>query len=187
MEETEANNTTVIPERPKDTNEDISSLPNNPSNDSVKGTSMNKGDKSISSEASPGPRILAAKFSPPTPPPKKIPDKQPPMFTTYKAFFEAVASDKRLVPRDDLLVATYNAISAFDDEPSIDPNILKQPPVYDEDENPAFTRMCKEDPMGREIRYFHKRSPEWWAAYTKKVKESMEAQAPSGDDDDCDL
>jgi hypothetical protein len=185
MEEIEANNTTVLPERPKDTSEDTSSLPNNPSKDSVQATSTDRGDKSPSSSASP--RILAAKFSPPTPPPKKIPDKQPPMFTTYKAFFEAVALDKRLVPRNDLLVATYKAISAFDEEPSIDPDILNQPPVYDEDEDPAFTRMCKEDPMGREIRHFHKRSPEWWAAYTKMVKASMEAPLPSGDDGDCDL
>jgi hypothetical protein len=176
MEETEANNKTVLPERPKDTNEGISSLPSNPSKDSVKGASKNKGDNSISSEASP--RILAAKFSPPTPSPKKTPDEQPPMFTTYKAFFEAVASDKRPVPRWDLLVAQYNAISAFDEEPSIDPDILKQPPVYDEDEDPAFTRKCKE-PYGWQIRYYHKRSPEWWAAYTKNLKDAMEEPLPT--------
>ena len=85
MEETEANSTTVLPERPKEKNVDISSLRNESSNDRVKDSSTNEGDKSLSSEASPGSRIVAAKFSP-TPPPKKAQDKQPPLLTTYKAF-----------------------------------------------------------------------------------------------------
>jgi len=176
MEKTEAPSTNVLPERPKHTSEDISSLPDKTSKDSVKATSTDKNDRSISSEAPS--RILAPKFSPPTPPPKKIPEKPPPMFTTYKSFFEAVALDKRFVPRWDLLVATYNAIAAYDDEPSIDPDILKQPPVYDEDEDPAFVRKCKE-PYGWQIRYYHKRSPEWWAAYTKNLKEAMEGPLPT--------
>lgn len=174
MEETEANDATVLPERPKDTNKDTSSLPNNPSEASVKDALIDKDDKSIFFEAPP--RILAPKVSPPTPPPKKIPEKPPPIFTTYKSFFEAVSLDKRGVPRDDLLLATYNTIAAYDDEPIIDPDILKQPPV--EDEDPAFTRIC-EGPHGWQIRYYHKRSPEWWAAYTKNLKEATEGPLPT--------
>jgi hypothetical protein len=54
--------------------------------------------------------------------------------------------------------------------------ILREPEVYDEDEGTNSTAAAKQNPM---LRYFHKRSPEWWAAYRRQMQRAKDAPLPT--------
>ncbi|KAF4628529.1 hypothetical protein G7Y89_g9618 [Cudoniella acicularis] len=69
--------------------------------------------------------------------------------------------------------------STSDEEAPVDWDLLNQPEVSDDDEDPEFIAGCSQNGG---LRYFHKRSPEWWAEYNRAVKIAEDAPLPEDAD-----
>ncbi|KAF4624763.1 hypothetical protein G7Y89_g13406 [Cudoniella acicularis] len=154
MEETNLKSTTDLPARPKHTKEGPSSEPSPSTGPDQDSTGEDATDKTVEITASQASlRILAPKFEAPT---------------VHKE--EDLGKGSQNPTNDKIKPA-----STSKEEAPVDWDLLNQPEVYDDDEDPNFVFACSQN---KALRYFNKRSPEWWAEYKRAVKIAENAPLP---------
>ncbi|KAF4633920.1 hypothetical protein G7Y89_g4194 [Cudoniella acicularis] len=160
-EETKIKNTGGLPAHPEYTYEGVSSLSDKSVKDSAVSTSKTMHGEALRAK-SPASTINSRVLSPQEAPPNNKPNNDP-------------SSSN---PTNNKVISS----STSDEDTSINNSILNQPEIFDEDEDPAFIFACTQNPL---LRYFHKRGPEWWAAYNQQLQKAKDAPLPTGEEEDA--